>query len=222
MGIAFFDLDKTLIAVNSAKLWVRAELRAGHIGRLQALVAAGWMVRYGLGAARLEDAVRSAVAALEGEDEATLRARTHAFFDAEIARLVRPGANRALAEHRAAGEPCVLLTSSSAYMSEKTVALLELDAALCNTFEVRDGVFTGKAIEPLCFGPGKVDHARRYASARGVDLADCAFYTDSASDSPLLELVGRPRIVDPDPRLKRRARKRGWPEVDWGTPPGEL
>ena len=215
MGIAFFDLDKTLIAANSARLWVRAELREGHISRTQAVVATSWMVRYALGAARLEEAVRAAVAALEGEREAVIRDRTHRFFDREIAQLVRPGAHRALADHRAAGEPCVLLTSSSSYMSEKTVDLLDLDDALCNRFEVVDGLFTGAPMEPLCFGPGKVDHARTYAGERGVDLQDCAFYTDSASDSPLLELVGRPRIVDPDPRLKRRARKRGWPIVDW-------
>ena len=217
MGIAFFDLDKTLIAVNSARLWVRSELREGHISRTQAVVATSWMVRYALGAARLDEAVRAAIAALEGEEEAVIRDRTHRFFDREVARLVRPGAHTALAQHRADGELCVLLTSSSSYMSEKTVDLLELDGALCNRFEVVDGLFTGAPLEPLCFGPGKVDHARTYADARGVSLDDCAFYTDSASDSPLLELVGRPRVVAPDPRLKRRARKRGWPIEDWGT-----
>jgi len=51
-----------------------------------------------------------------------------------------------------------------------------------------------------------------------VRLSDCAFYTDSFSDVPVLEAVGQPVAVNPDPRLRRRANKRGWRIVDWGTP----
>ena len=36
------------------------------------------------------------------------------------------------------------------------------------------------------------------------------------SDLPLLELVGRPVVIDPDPRLAREAKRRGWPVEDWG------
>ncbi len=36
MSIAFFDLDKTLLAENSGSLWVRSELRQGYLGRRMA------------------------------------------------------------------------------------------------------------------------------------------------------------------------------------------
>ena len=109
----------------------------------------------------------------------------------------------------------VLLTSSSQYMSELAKQELDLDDVLCNTLEVTHDHFTGALREPICFGEGKVAHARRLAEHLGASLSDCSFYTDSFSDLPVLEIVGSPRIVQPDPRLAREARRRGWPVMDW-------
>ena len=217
--IAFFDLDRTLLAANSATLWVRAELRAGRIRRRDAAVAAGWIVRYQLGMAELEDALRSAVETLTGQEEAALRERTRAFWDRELAHRIRPGARAAVERERARGRALVLLTSSSPYMSEPALEALGLDDILCNRFEVDGhGRFTGRAVEPLCFGPGKVTHARAFADAAGADLSECSFYTDSYSDLAALEAVGEPVVVAPDVRLRRAARLRGWPIADWAAP----
>ena len=49
-------------------------------------------------------------------------------------------------------------------------------------------------MSPLCHGAGKVERAKGWASERGIDLADCYFYTDSYSDAPMLKVVGFPRI----------------------------
>jgi phosphoserine phosphatase len=63
----------------------------------------------------------------------------------------------------------------------------------------------------VCYGQGKVVWAERFAAEHDVDLAASYFYTDSISDLPLLERVGHPVVVNPDLRLRRLARKRGWP-----------
>jgi phosphoserine phosphatase len=68
---------------------------------------------------------------------------------------------------------------------------------------------------PLCFGAGKVVHASAWARDHGVDLSASAFYTDSVSDLPMLERVGEPRVINPDLRLRRVARRRGWPIESW-------
>jgi HAD superfamily hydrolase (TIGR01490 family) len=218
VSIAFFDFDETLIVGNSGHLWIRRELRSGHITRLQALRAASWMVRYRLGFASMEDALRTAIRSLEGTPEQTLRQRTQDFYREEVRGLYRGGARGAVAEHRARGEACVLLTASSLYLSELVRAELDLDEVLCNRFQVRDGLHTGELEGQLCFGAGKLRYAEAYAAGRGVPLADCAFYTDSYSDLPVLEQVGRPVVVNPDRRLRREARARGWQVVEWGGP----
>ncbi len=219
MALAFFDLDLTVLAVNSGTLWVRRELSCGHISYRQALRAFGWLGAYHLGFARIESVLLESIASLAGQPEKDLADRTRAFFEAEVRSLVRPGARAAVARHREAGDGLWMLTTSSNYLSEAFARDLGLDGSLCNRFEVDgSGLYTGRPLGPLCFGPGKVQVARALADERGVPLAGCTFYTDSASDLPMLEAVGHPVAVNPDPRLRRIAAKRSWPIVDWGTP----
>jgi HAD superfamily hydrolase (TIGR01490 family) len=221
MAIAFFDLDKTLLAVNSGSLWVRRELALGHITRLQALRASLWLARYHMGFASMQDALLEAITHLRGSGEQPMRERTTLFYGELVRSQFRPGALLALEEHRSAGDRLVLLTSSSGYLSELVARDLRLDAVLCNRFEVdASGLHTGRPQGELCFGEGKSFYARAYASEAGVPLAACAFYTDSYSDLPAMEVVGRPVAVHPDRRLRREALRRGWPVVDWGVPDG--
>ncbi len=222
MSVAFFDLDKTLLAVNSGTLWIRRELALGHLTRMQALRASLWIARYHLGFVSMQDAVLAAIAQLAGKPVQPILERTIAFYEEQVRPLYRPGALRALEEHRGAGERLVLLTSSSGYLSELVARDLRLDAILCNRFEVdSQGRHTGRPEGEVCFGPGKRTHAERYAREVGVPLSACAFYTDSYSDMPVLEVVGRPVAVHPDYRLRREALRRGWPVVEWGVPPAK-
>ena len=82
---------------------------------------------------------------------------------------------------------------------------------LCTFLQSEDGRLTGAIEPPACYGTGKVVWARRFAAEHGVDLGASYFYTDSISDLPLLEQVGHPVAVNPDPRLRRLATRRGWP-----------
>ena len=216
MRIAFFDLDKTLISRNSAALWVRAELAAGRATRWQALKAFGWVLRYNLGAADMTEPIRRSVLLLAGQREDEMSTRVNQFYADIVRPLYRPGAVAAVGEHRAAGDRLVLLTSSSNYMCELVRRDLGFDDYICNRFEVdNDGCYTGRAIEPLCFGPGKVVLAERYVAQHAAQLRDAVFYTDSHSDVPVLECVGHPVAVNPDPRLRRHARRKHWKVVDW-------
>ena len=219
MAVAFFDLDRTLLAANSATLWVRRELALGNLRRRQGVQAAVWLGLYQLGLGGMDVLVARAIATLAGTREADVRERTRAFYREQVSALYRPGGLAALERHRGAGDRVVLLTSSSQYLSECVAQELRLDDILCNRFEVdAAGRHTGRALGALCYGEGKLAYARAYAAGAKADLGACAFYTDSYSDLALLEQVGRPVAVNPDLRLKRRAARHGWETVDWGSP----
>lgn len=218
MPIAFFDLDRTLIAVNSGQLWVRYERKGGRIQLSQALRAGMWIFGYHLGFSRMEPILEEAIASLEGQGESELRDRTRHFYETEVRGTVRPGAARSLARHREQGDVLALLTSSSSYLSAEFQEQLGIPHACCNHFEVREGRFTGRPLGSLCFGAGKLAHARRLAAELGEDLRNASFYTDSYSDLPVMEEMGHPVAVNPDPSLARAARQRGWEVVDWGIP----
>jgi len=68
------------------------------------------------------------------------------------------------------------------------------------------------------FGPGKLARARAWCEVRGISLRECAFYSDSHNDVPLLEAVRHAFAVNPDERLRRRATHAGWAVLDWRDP----
>jgi HAD superfamily hydrolase (TIGR01490 family) len=201
---------------------VRSEVKLGYLSRWQALTAFGWILRYQLGFASIEEGLRRSIATLAGTREEELHRRTLDFFAAHIRGHYRPGALDTVASHRRAGDQVVLLTSSSSYLSHAVSEDIGLDGYLCNRFGVdQHGIFTGEPVEPLCFEQGKVIYAEEYARRRGVRLADCTYYADSTSDLPMFAAVGTAVAVNPDPRLARVARHKVWSIVDWGRPAGQ-
>jgi len=215
---AFFDLDGTLLRINSGKLWFQRERAAGRLSRSAALEAGIWLSLYGLGLMRARTALGRAAATLAGSREEEVDQRTRQFFKDDILSLFAPGGLAAVQAHKNAGDRVVLLTSSSLYLGRCVQEHLDLDDILTMRFDVRDGLFTG-GIETLCYGKAKITVAEEWASRQGVDLNNSWFYSDSITDLPMLERVGHPRVVQPDPRLARRARKLGWPVLDWNTAP---
>ena len=77
--------------------------------------------------------------------------------------------------------------------------------------EVKNGRFTGNIIEPACWGEGKAHAAKELVKEFNLDLSKSFFYTDSAEDLPLLEIVGYPRPMNPDTKLSALAFKNDWP-----------
>lgn len=213
---AFFDLDRTLIKVNSGVLWARHELRRGAITAGQFARALFWTGMYHLSLIDMERAYAAAVEHYRGALWSEMKARTHAWFHAEVKSKLRPGAEHAIAHHRQQGHHLVILTNSTCFEAEVAADAWAFDAWLANHFPTdADGRMLGTFEQPLCYGPGKVTHASRWAEEHGVELDASFFYTDSFSDLPMLERVGQPHAVSPDPRLRRAAQKRQWPILHW-------
>jgi HAD superfamily hydrolase (TIGR01490 family) len=215
VALALYDLDRTAIAVNSATLWVRRQYHEGRIGTVTMIEAGFWLSLYRAGLMRADRALYRAVASMEGQPEDDIAERTAAFWREECLHTIRPGVHEALEHHRSLGHANVLSTSSSPWISRLAVAELGLDGYLCTEIESVDGVLTGRIAGTPNFGQGKLTRLQAYAAERGIALEDVWFYTDSAADLPLMLAVGHPVCIDPDPKLARIARQRGWPTEDW-------
>ncbi len=213
---AFFDLDLTLLTVNSGQLWMARERRLGRLSLRNTVEAFFKFAAYRLSIIDMEDAMRKALALYVGETEEDLDRWTREWYAEEVAHTFAPGGQPALQHHRDLGQPRVLLTSSSVYLSREVQREMDLDDIICSRYEVGpDGCFTGEPVFPLCYGEGKVTLSERWAADNDVDLDTSYFYTDSYTDLPMLERVGQPRVVNPDMRLRRHARKHDWPILDW-------
>jgi HAD superfamily hydrolase (TIGR01490 family) len=212
-GAAFFDMDGTLLKVNTAQEWIKHQWRLGELGTWDFVRSMGWAARYKLAMVDMARVSEEAVGQLAGQEEEALRAQMAAWYVESVrAHLMAPVVERVRA-HEARGEQVVVLTASSPYITAPLAEDLGGVEYLCTRFEVREGRFTGRLDGELCYGEGKVVHARRWAEARGVSLERSTFYTDSYTDLPMLEAVGTPVVVNPDPRLWRMARRRGWAQL---------
>lgn len=219
MPIAFFDLDKTILAENSAKLWLKSAWEHRRIKPMQMVLASYWLAKYHLGFTKLDEMIQKSFALVKGTSEGPMIEETESFFFSTLSKMYRPGALAAIKKHRELGHPICLLTSSFDGLAKLVQQDLKLDHCLCTTLEVDSkGLYTGKTIGLPCFGRNKITYAQELCNTLKISLQDSIFYTDSASDLPLLSLVGRAVAVNPDPHLRAQARVRRWDIVDWGKP----
>ncbi len=108
----------------------------------------------------------------------------------------------------------MLATGSTQYAARPVAAGVGIGHVLSSQLEVESGAFTGRPAA-LCFGRHKVTLAEKWASDNNIDLAASCFYSDSYNDLPMLERVGTAIAVNPDGRLRRHAKRRGWRVEQW-------
>lgn len=207
---AFFDIDGTLISRNSARLYMRHMRRSGQARRRDLARTLYLLVLYKLGLLDMERALAVSMAWVRGRAEEFIRADSLTWYARDVRRYLVPEVVAAVQAHRRAGHVLAILTSATRYLAEPVAADIGVEHVLCSQLVVRDGLFTGEAVRPICYGAGKVYWAERFAAEHGVALEQSFFYTDSITDLPLLDRVGEPRIVSPDMRLRRVAHRRGW------------
>ena len=208
---AFFDIDGTLIARNSAPLYMKHLRETGQARRRDIARTFYYVGRYKLGLLDIERAIAISLTWIRGRDEAAVRADCDAWYATTVRAYVYPAMAATVEAHRRAGHVLVLLTSATRYLAGPLAADLGIEHLLVTQLLVEAGQFTGEVVRPVCYGEGKTYWAERFAAEHDVDLGQSYFYTDSITDLPLLERVGEPRVVNPDPRLGRVAARRGWP-----------
>lgn len=218
---AFFDLDKTVIAKSSTLAYGGPFRRAGYLRRRTLVRAAAAQAVYLLLGAdqRRLDRVRDRLLALtKGWDAQAVRRLVRETVDDVIAPLVYAEALALIDEHRRRGRRVVLVSASPEEVVEPLADYLGVDHVIATRSRVDSaGRYTGE----LAFyadGPGKAEAVRDLAGRWGLELRECFAYSDSSSDLPLLETVGRPAAVNPDKELRRRAEEEGWPVEEFSRP----
>ena len=152
-----------------------------------------------------------------------IQERTAAFYEEQVRPLVpprRPARARGAPRGREIGWCCSRPPRATCPSWSRGSCAWTRCSATASRWMPR-GCTPGRPLGEVCFGDGQA-HPRGglRARRRASPLSACAFYTDSYSDLPVLEVVGRPVAVHPDHRLRREALRRGWPVVDWGVPSG--
>jgi HAD superfamily hydrolase (TIGR01490 family) len=214
--LALFDIDGTLLAGDTDVLWCEFLVEEGVLDRASFGAAnrdvAG---RYARGAITPAEFAGFYASTLAGRSPAEWKPRHERFLAAAIVPRIGPRSHALVAQHREAGDRLVVTTATNRFLGEPIAAVLGIGELIATELEVAaSGAFTGRTAGVINMREGKVTRIRDWLAAQGDDassLADATFYSDSINDLPLLDAVGTPIAVDPDPRLHEEAKRRGWP-----------
>jgi putative phosphoserine phosphatase/1-acylglycerol-3-phosphate O-acyltransferase len=221
-GAAFFDLDRTLLRGASGPL-IGDALAAAGVGPKRGLP--GQSLLY-----RLYDVVgetlpamalaRGAALAVKGWSRQAVRDAGKAAAE-KLEGLVAPYARPLLEEHRLAGRPVVLATTTPHDLVAPLAERLGFDDVVATRYaDDGAGAYTGRLEGEFVWARGKLAAVRRWAAEHDVSLSESWAYSDSVYDLPLLMAVGHPHAVNPDPRLQLVATVRRWPVLHLDVPPG--
>jgi HAD superfamily hydrolase (TIGR01490 family) len=216
MRAALFDLDRTLVRKETATLYVKWQREVGQAGLRDLVRVTYWVTQYTLGVIDADAVARRAISTLAGKPERVMIEECDAWFVTHVLPHVSDEGKRAVERHRSAGDLLAIVTGATPYVARPLARLLDIEHIVSSELEVDgSGVFTGRPIDPIGFGEGKVVRTERLAKAQGFALDEAIFYTDSLTDLPLMLRVAQPIAVNPDPRLRRVAKKRGWRIEEW-------
>ncbi len=217
---AFFDLDDTLLAGDTDALWHAYLRQSGRAGILEELWATWYLRRSRNGRSDAATYVAIQTRAIAGQLVEDVRRWYEECFERLAEERLFPEAGRLVETHRRRGHRLVLCTGLNTLCCEAIQRRLGLHAAIGTELEIVDGRCTGKIVGSLCVGLEKAARVERYAVEQGVDLGVSYAYGDSHADLPMLEAVGHPTAVNPDPVLKIVAREREWPLLRFVPAPG--
>jgi len=218
-GAAFFDLDRTLLRRSSVLALAGSFRERGVISRSQLAKSALWQLLFVLRGASAE-AVRAAaedgMVLLRDFPVAELRELVGDAMEPVLRPLVYAEPLRLVQRHRERGEKAFVVSAALQEIVAHIADDLGFDGAIGSTCEIVDGVYTGRPLR-AAHGAGKAAAVRALAAEEKIDLDASTAYSDSHTDLPFLEAVGHPVAVNPDRALRRVARDRGWPVLEFST-----
>lgn len=216
--IALFDLDHTLLPIDSDYSWGEFTQQIGWTDPVEFKRRNDeFYAHYVAGTLDVHDYVRFAVEALRLRGEAAYREAHERFMRDWITPNLRPAALELVRRHQQQGDAVAIVTATNELVTRPIAAAFGVPELIAVELE-RDGSgwITGEITGVPSMREGKVVRVTQWLRARGLDWLDVetTFYSDSMNDVPLLEQVEHPVATNPDARLRTLALERGWRILD--------
>ena len=219
MKLALFDLDHTLIPMDSDYEWGVFTTALGWNDAAEFTRCNDvFYEQYKAGTLDIFEYIRFATAAVRRQGATNSEAAHAEFMRAVVQKTIQPQALDLVRQHQVSGDAVVIVTATNEFVT-KPIAQAFGVSELIATKLARDpasGWFTGEIDGTPSFREGKVARVEQWLQARGLTWGDVdsTFYSDSINDLPLLEKVTNPVATNPDQRLQAIATERGWRILD--------
>jgi len=221
--IAMFDLDHTLLPLDSDYSWGRFTAGLGWVDRAEFdRQNEKFFLDYRAGILDIDAYVAFATAAFLAQGQAAAEAAHARYLQDIIAPEIHPQAIELVQDHRKQGATTIVITATNEFVASPVARLFGPDLVMAVELQ-RDadsGWFKGLVHGVPSFREGKVQRIESWLAQQGLAWGDVdsSFYSDSINDLPLLERVNNPVATNPDDTLRAIAQNRGWRILDlFGT-----
>jgi HAD superfamily hydrolase (TIGR01490 family) len=214
--VHIFDVDFTIVGCSTVRAFIFRGLREGLIGPSIGFYAPLLFLRYGIGKSRSR-ADEVAYPFLKGVARARLDDLAAALFDEVLRQRIDSAVAERIEAALRSGGKAIIASSSFSTILGPLARHLGISDIVASELEFSDGMATGRLAGEPAFGEGKRSRVLAYLRTIGSEPGECAFYSDSHRDLPLLREVGEAVAVNPDGRLRRMARKSGWEIIAAGS-----
>lgn len=218
MKLTLFDLDQTLLPIDSDYSW---GLFTSHIGWTERAQFdrrnKEFFEHYRAGTLDIHDYVRFATDAIKRHGAAEAGVAHERFMREVIVPAIKPQALGLVRRHQQAGDEVIIVTATNEFVTRPIATAFGVTELIAVELERDDspggsGWITGEIRGTPSAREGKVERVTQWLMARGLRWSDVdsTFYTDSINDLSLMEKVGEPVATNPDESLRAIAMQRGW------------
>lgn len=217
--LALFDLDHTLLPLDSDYQWADFLARSGRAGDPAEALRRNdeLMDRYNAGNLTAAETYDFMLGLLTRADMDELQQWHSAYMEAVVTPAIAPVALDLVNKHRSQGDLCAIVTATNEFVTTPIAKAFEIEHLVATTPEIVNNRYTGKVQGVPCYQEGKITRVHDWLAGQNLsfdDFSETWFYSDSINDLPLMEVVSHPVATNPSPTLRAVAEERGWPILD--------
>lgn len=216
MNLTLFDLDHTLLPLDSDYEWGQFLTRIGAVEPVEfAKRNAEFFAQYQAGMLDPVLYLEFAFGTLARFSRKQLDEWHLQFMDEVIHPVIRPAARNLVKRHQDAGDLVAIITATNRFVTAPIARVFGVEHLIAAEPELTaDGEFTGRSIGIPPYGEGKIVNARNWLATIDKSFHSferSTFYSDSQNDIPLMTLVTHPVATNPNAKLTAHAKAHGWP-----------
>lgn len=216
MKLALFDLDHTLLNIDSDHAWGEFLIAKQLVDETRHRQKNDQFYQdYKAGTLDAVAYNEFVFEFLSNHDMSYLDEIHAEFMQEIIAPNMRPQGFEAIARHRDAGHEIVIITATNSFVTKPIASAFGVESLIASQPEIKNNRYTGRLSGEPCFQVGKLHHLQRWLSTKDHAVSESWGYSDSFNDRFLLEYVHHPVVVNPDTRLHAHALAHAWPVEDW-------
>jgi HAD superfamily hydrolase (TIGR01490 family) len=218
MKLALFDLDNTLLPIDSDHGWSQFLINKGVLNRAEFEIRNNqFFADYKAGTLNIQEFLDFQLRPLRDNKPEQLATWHLEFMKEVIYPNIKPSALELVKKHQAEKAICIVITATNSFITHPIACAFGIEILIATEPEMIDGKYTGKVSGLPSFKEGKITRLINWLENRSWKLShfeSSHFYSDSINDLPLLECVTHPVATNPDEKLSAIAKARGWPVIE--------